>query len=171
MLILTIPTSLQDTTTLQNGSSAFGMGPHNVLEVHIQGIGCATGFVHKIQIMPNAVPVQQKLRRLQFSVRQAVLEELQDLQEKGIIERIDPSPWVSPVVVMQRRGGGKPRMCVDLRERNKVIVCDCHPLPHMDELFCNLRGATVFSTTDLASAYHQMPLHPDSRDITAFITQ
>uniref|UniRef100_A0A096MDF0 Gypsy retrotransposon integrase-like protein 1 n=1 Tax=Poecilia formosa TaxID=48698 RepID=A0A096MDF0_POEFO len=52
---------------------------------------------------------------------------------------------VSPIVVTQRRDGGKP--CIS-----------------------NLRGATVFSTIDLASAYHQMPLHPESRDITAFIT-
>ena len=61
-------------------------------------------------------------------------------------------------------------MCVDLREPNKSMVCDCYPLPHMDELLTNLRGATMFSTIDLASAYHQMLLHPDSRDITAFIT-
>ncbi|KAK7910413.1 hypothetical protein WMY93_015097 [Mugilogobius chulae] len=142
----------------------------NASEVMVQEIGCAKNFVHKVQIMPNAVPVQQKLRRLPFSVRQAVSEELKDLQDKGIIERIDASPWVSPIVVTQRRDGGRPRMCVDLREPNKAIVADCHPLPHMDELFSNLRGATVFSTIDLASAYHQMPLHPESRDITAFIT-
>ena len=139
-------------------------------EAQVQEVGCAKGFVHKIQLMPHAIPVQQKLRRLPFSVRQAVTEELKDLQDRGIIERIDASPWVSPIVVTQRRGGGKPRMCVDLREPNKSMVCDCYPLPHMDELLTNLRGATMFSTIDLASAYHQMLLHPDSRDITAFIT-
>lgn len=106
--------------------------------------------------------------RLRRSVRQAVTEELKDLQERGIIERIDASPWVSPIVVTQRWGGGKPRMCVDLP--NKSIVCDCYPLLHTDELLINLRGAIMFSAIDLASAYHQMLLHPDSRDITAFIT-
>ncbi len=40
----------------------------------------------------------------------------------------------------------------------------------MDELFTDLQGATVFSTIDLASAYHQMLLHPDSQDLTACIT-
>ncbi|KAJ8014421.1 hypothetical protein DPEC_G00040040 [Dallia pectoralis] len=119
---------------------------------------------------PEAVPVHQKLRRLPFSVRQDVSKELKDLQEMDIIECIDASPWVSPIVVTQRKDGGKLRMCVDLREPNKAIVSDCHPLPHMDELLSELRGATVFSTIDLAFAYHQMLLHPDSRDITAFIT-
>ena len=144
--------------------------PLTAPETQVREIGCAKGFVHKIQLKPHAIPVQQKLRRLPFSVRQAVTEELQDLLDKGIIERIDASSWVSPIVVTQRRDGGKPRVCVDLREPNKSIVSDCYPLPHMDELLTNLRGAAVFSTIDLASAYHQMLLHPDSRDITAFIT-
>uniref|UniRef100_A0A096M937 CCHC-type domain-containing protein n=1 Tax=Poecilia formosa TaxID=48698 RepID=A0A096M937_POEFO len=113
-------------------------------DMSVQEVGYAKNFIHKVHILPNAVPVQQKLRRLPFSIREAVSEELKDLQDKGIIERIDASPWVSPIVVTQRRDGGKP--CT------------------------NLRGATVFSTIDLASAYHQMPLHPESRDITAFIT-
>lgn len=156
------------TPTVQNAAPET-VSDH-VPEVSVQEVGYAKNFIHKVHIQPDAVPVRQKLRRLAFSVRQAVSEELKDLQDKGIIERIDASPWVSPIVVTQRRDGGKPRMCVDLREPNKVIVADCHPLPHMDELFSNLRGATVFSTIDLASAYYQMPLHPESRDITAFIT-
>lgn len=66
--------------------------------------------------------------------------------------------------------GGRIRLCTDLREPNKAIVADSHPLPHIEELLSELRGASVFSTIDLASAYHQLPLHEDSRDLTAFIT-
>lgn len=47
---------------------------------------------------------------------------------------------------------------------------DSHPLPHMDDLFSEMRGATVFSTIDLANAYHQVLLAEESRDMTAFIT-
>ncbi|XDV12346.1 hypothetical protein PO909_001044 [Leuciscus waleckii] len=61
-------------------------------------------------------------------------------------------------------------MCVDLREPNKAIIVDAYPLPHMEETLAALSGATVFSTIDLENAYHQVPLHPDSRDLTAFIT-
>ena len=49
-------------------------------------------------------------------------------------------------------------------------MVDSHPLPHMDELLSTLAGSIMFSTIDLESAYHQLPLHPDSRDFTAFIT-
>lgn len=81
--------------------------------------------------------------------------ELDKLLSAGVIERIDASPWVSPIVVTMKKTGDI-RMCVDL--------------PHMEKLLTALAGATIFSTIDLESAYHQVPLHPESRDLTAFIT-
>lgn len=47
---------------------------------------------------------------------------------------------------------------------------DCYPLPHMEDLFTELAGATHYSQIDLSSAYHQLPLHPESLSLTAFIT-
>lgn len=132
-------------------------------------IGCAKNFVHLVKVDDTITPVRQKLRRLPLSVRNAVTEELNHLQAAGIIERIDASAWVSPIVVTQKKSG-KIRMCVDLREPNKAVIVDAFPLPHMDELLSNLKGATFFSTIDLTSAYYQMPLHENSRDLTAFIT-
>ncbi len=82
---------------------------------------------------------------------------------------MDASPWVSPIVVIQKKSGAI-RMCVDLREANKAVVTDSYPLPHIEEMLFLLRGATVFSTIDLESAYFRLPLHEESRDLTAFIT-
>ena len=65
--------------------------------------------------------------------------------------------------------GGRIRLCTDLCEPNKAIVADSHSLTHSEELLSELRGASLFSTIDLASAYHQLPLNEDSRDLTAFI--
>lgn len=90
------------------------------------------------------MPVQQKLRRLLSSARQAVSDELKTLLEHDIIERVNASPRVSLIV----KGGGI-CMCVDLREHNKAVVVDSNPLPHTEELLAELRGATVFTTTDL----------------------
>ncbi len=39
----------------------------------------------------------------------------------------------------------------------------------MEEMFANLCGATEFFTIDLQTAYHQVTLHEDSRNLTAFI--
>ena len=93
----------------------------------------------------------------------------QKLENEGVIERIDTSPWVSPVVVAWKKSG-KIRLCVDLREVNKNIIPDKFPLPTIDDLLSELHGAKYFAKLDLAAAYHQLPLHKDSRDLTAFIT-
>ncbi len=136
----------------------------------LPALGCAKGFVHKVKISSAVAPVRQKLCRLPLSVRDAVSEEINRLLELGIIERVDTSPWVSPIVVIQKKLGAI-RMCVDLREANKAVVTDSYPLPHIEEMLFLLRGATVFSTINLDSAYFQLPLHEESRDMTAFITQ
>ncbi|CAM5095090.1 unnamed protein product [Eretmochelys imbricata] len=132
-------------------------------------LSCAYAFLHKVKMRNNVMPVQQKLWCLPFSVREAVSKELRKLVQKDIIEEIDSSEWVSPTLVMQKKGGSI-RLCMDLREPNKAIVIDSHPLPHIEVVFAERRGAKMFSTLDLQSAYYQVMLHEDSRDLTAFTT-
>ena len=43
-------------------------------------------------------------------------------------------------------------------------------MPKISELFAQTTGAKVFSKMDLACAYHQVDLHPDSRHYTAFVS-
>ncbi len=61
-------------------------------------------------------------------------------------------------------------LCVELREPNRAVIIDNHPLSHMEDLFTELKGATMFSSIDLNNAYLGVMLHEDSRDLTAFIT-
>lgn len=131
--------------------------------------GEVKNFVHRVKIRPEITPFQQKLCRLPFSVRDDVSAELLRLEKEGIIEKTDASPWVSPILAIRKKSG-QLRLCVDLREPNKSVVIDSHPLPHIEEVFHELRGAQMFSTVDLQNAYHQIPLHVESRDLTAFIT-
>lgn len=114
-------------------------------------------------------PVQQKLCRLPLSVIEAVTNELNELEDQGVIERIDSSEWVSPIAVTSRRNG-KIHMCVDMREPNKAVVPDSHRLPVIEDLISELRGSKLYSTLDLKSAYHQLELDKESRGLTAFIT-
>ncbi|XP_038063014.1 uncharacterized protein K02A2.6-like [Patiria miniata] len=132
-------------------------------------VGLAKNYVHKVKVRPSVPPMQQKLRKLPFSVRDEVANELKRLEDADIIERIDASEWVSPLVVAYKKSG-KVRLCVDLREVNKAVIVDKYPLPNIQELLGELHGASVFSSLDMNSAYHQLLLHEDSRDLTAFIT-
>lgn len=128
-----------------------------------------SGFVHRVRLKPDVAPVQQRLRPLPFAVREEVRQHLDKLQEAGIIEPVDSASWISPIVVSRRRNGSL-RLCVDLREVNKAVEASGHPLPDMQDILEQLQGATLFSSLDLKSAYHQLDLHPDSRSLTTFIT-
>ncbi len=60
-------------------------------------------------------------------------------------------------------------MGVDLWAVNKVIP-DRFPLPTSEELTAQFHGSTVVSKLDLRQGYLQVPLHPNSRNLTAFVT-
>jgi hypothetical protein len=49
-------------------------------------------------------------------------------------------------------------------------VIDKHPLPNVEDLLNELNGACYFSKLDMKSAYHQLDLHCESQELTAFIT-
>lgn len=79
---------------------------------------------------------------------QASFGRVRSLEANDVIEHVDASEWVSPIIVVQKKDG-KIRMCADLREPNKAVVIDSFPLPHTDELLNSLVGATHFSKLDL----------------------
>lgn len=68
-------------------------------------LGTAKGFAHKVKTRQGVQPVSAKLRRLPFSVRDEVSGELQRLLQAGVIERIDASEWVSPIVAVKKKNG------------------------------------------------------------------
>ena len=110
--------------------------------------------------------------------------EIESLECAGVITK-SMSKWASPIVVVPKQSApGEPskrRLCVDFRKVNKlqqeVITAGktkgqifIHPLPKIDEMYAKLKGAKVFSTTDLRSSYHHIALGKSSRAKMAFIT-
>ena len=62
-------------------------------------------------------------------------------------------------------------MCVDYQSLNEVNIKDMYPLPRIDDLFDQLRGACVFSKIDLRSGYHQLKIHATDIPKIAFTTR
>jgi hypothetical protein len=91
------------------------------------------------------------------------------LLEKGYI-RPSTSPWAAPVLFVEKKDGTK-RMCIDYRSLNEVTIKNKYPLPRIEDLFDQLRGANVFSKIDLRLGYHQLRIRPSDIPKTTFITK
>jgi len=73
--------------------------------------------------------------------------------------------------VLVRKKDGTHRHCVDYRALNAITYKDTYPLPHIDTCLGSMDGATWFSTLDLRSGYHNIPICERDKDKTAFITR
>jgi hypothetical protein len=61
-------------------------------------------------------------------------------------------------------------MCVDCHSLNEVTIKNRYPLPQIDDLFDQLRGACMFSKINLRSGYHQLKIRASDIPKIAFIT-
>lgn len=128
-------------------------------------------MVVEIPINPEIQPVQQPYRRPPIALEQKIEEKLHSLLQQDIIERVNgPSPWVSPMVPVTK-DSGEIRLCIDMRQANKAVLRETHPLPLVDEMWSSINGAVRFSKIDIKDAYYQLEISEKSRAITTFITK
>ena len=96
-------------------------------------------------------------------------EEINKLLDAKII-RPGTSPWGSPIHIVKKKQPGKYRLTVDFRALNAVTEHDSYPLPILNDFVNSLHGCKIFSLIDFKSAFHQIPMHPDSVNKTCTIT-
>ena len=109
--------------------------------------------VMRIPLKEGVKHVRQCPYRLNPRYKEKVKQELDKMIATGIVEAVEESEWVSPMVVQDKKEKGEIRICVDLRKSNDASMYDPFPTPFIDEVLDNVGGHEVYSFTDGFSRY------------------
>ena len=88
--------------------------------------------------------------------------------DEGFI-RPSTYPWGAPVLFSKKKDNTL-QLC-DYRKLNRIKIKNRYPLPRIDDLFDQLRGARVYSKIDLRTGYHQLKVREADIPKTAFRTR
>ena len=107
-----------------------------------------------IEVIQGMTPISRAPYRMAPTEPKELKTQLQELLDKGFI-RLSVSPWGVPVLFVKKKDGTL-RMCIDYRQIKKVTVKNKYPLLRIEDLFYQLKGASVFLKIDLRSGYYQL---------------
>ena len=129
-------------------------------------------ITHKIPTTDN-VPINVKQYRHPPHLREIIQKQVQELMEDDIVEESE-SPYNSPLWIVSKKpdsqGNKRWRLVIDFRALNEKTIASAYPLPNITEILDQLGRSKYFSTLDLASGFHQVPIDPADAPKTAFST-
>jgi hypothetical protein len=115
----------------------------NVFPEELLGMPPDRDIEFLIELKPGTAPIYKTLYRMATPELAELKENIKELLEKGFI-RSSSSLWGAPVIFVPKKDGTQ-RLYVDYCALNEVTVKNKYPLPRIDDLFDQLRGACVFS--------------------------
>ena len=122
-----------------------------------------------IDVVPGATLASNTPYRMAPAELKELKLKLQELLEKGFI-RPSVSLGGAPMLFVKKKDGTL-RLCIDYRQLNQLTVKNKYPLPRIDDLFDQLKGANIFLKIDLQSGYHQLRIKDVDVHKTVFRTR
>jgi hypothetical protein len=122
-----------------------------------------------IDLLSGAAPIAKRPYRMLVGELEELKKQVKELVDNQFIHP-SSSPWGAPMIFVEKKDGTQ-RICVDYRALNEVTIKNKYPLPRIEDLFDQLKGARVFSKIDLMSGYHQLRIRPSDIAKTAFTTR
>jgi hypothetical protein len=120
-----------------------------------------------IPLKPNARPVKQRPYKLNPKYKEKVNIELDRMLEAGIIEHVEESEWISPMVVQDKKTR-EIKIYVHLRKMNDACLHDPFPTPFTDKVLDNVGGHEVYHFTDGFLGYHQIQIAKEDHHKSTF---
>ncbi|KAA3470820.1 DNA/RNA polymerases superfamily protein [Gossypium australe] len=141
----------------------------DVFSEELLGLPPAREVEFGIEIVLGTSPISVAPYRMAPLELKELKVQLQELTDKGFA-RPSYSPW-SALVFFVKKKDGSMRFCIDYRKLNKVTMKNKYPLPRINDLFDQLKGATVFSKIDIRSGYYQLRVKEQDVPKTTFRTR
>ncbi|GBL99975.1 Retrovirus-related Pol polyprotein from transposon 17.6, partial [Araneus ventricosus] len=123
---------------------------------------------HSIKVTDDCIPKRSAPYRIPVALQEEVERQIHELLEMGLIEHSD-SDWAHPVVCVAKKNGNI-RLCVDYRQLNQFTIPDAYPMKLITELLYEVGKARFISILDLTKGYWQIPMKPEAKHYTAFVT-
>ena len=121
-----------------------------------------------IPLEPGTKPIYRPMFRYSPREMAEMERQVKDLLSKGLIEP-SHSPFGAPVMFVEKPDKSL-RMVQDYRALNQKTVRSKYPLPRIDHLLDQLKGAKVFSSLDLLNGFWQLRIADEDIPKTAFRT-
>ena len=139
-------------------------------------LGCLKDFELEVMFKADAVHVFHKARPVPFSLRDDLVKGYEEGIAKGVWKPVQFNEYGTPVVPIRKAhtsGSLKPKLwiCGDYSVGiNDQLEDHRHPLPFSEDLMQKLGGGFGYTKSDLADAYNQIQLAPESQRRLALST-
>ncbi|XP_039312411.1 uncharacterized protein LOC120359338 [Solenopsis invicta] len=112
---------------------------------------CKSTNIELSIVLKDESPIYQRPYRTSIQEKEIIEKVVDEWVKEEIVEPCS-SEFASPVLIVKKKDGS-PRVCVDYRRINKVIVKDRFPLPLIEDQIDQLVEASIFSTIDLTNGF------------------
>ena len=120
-----------------------------------------TAATFKMNVFPTK-PVRAAPRRRSQADHDEIAEQVLQMVEDDILEPTS-SPWISELVLCQKRGTTKRRLAVDFRKINEATEDESQVLPVVTDLLEAAAGHKYYCVIDMQSAYWAIPVDEESK--------
>ncbi|BHF77196.1 hypothetical protein SprV_0502029900 [Sparganum proliferum] len=129
------------------------------------GLGRCTYTQVVLDLSPRSQTVFHPKRPAPYTALSLVEARLKRLEEVGVLVPVSYSTWVAPIVVLKKPNGSI-RICPDFSTHlNALLTLNCYPQSVPADVFTLPNGGTYFVKLDLADAYLQIKVVPESREL------
>ena len=132
-------------------------------------LDCFPDYQVHLELNSNARPFHCQPYPVPAVHRQVFKEELDRLEQIGVLRRCGPSEYLSPTFLVAKKDG-RVRWVSDFRTLNTMIKRKVYPLPKIHDILRRRKGYVFFTKIDISMQFYTFLLDKHSRKLCTICT-